>query len=1450
MTQPAKPLHLRIFLSSPGDVTDERGIALQLFDRLQYDALLRGKVTIEAVAWDKPGADAPMIATMTPQEAINQGLPTPSECDIVVVLFWARMGTPLPSDYKKPDGSRYLSGTEWEYEDAVQAALKTGVPKVIVYRRKEKVLLDPTSPEFDSQLEQWQRVDAFFNAFSNPDGSIKQGYNQYTTPADFGDKFENHLKLLIKQILEQQEEAEDKPAPVDTLPLWAGSPFPGLRAFTPADAPIFFGRATETDSLIKRVGESRFVAVVGASGSGKSSLVGAGLLPRLAANAVAGSKDWVPVRFTPGELTSGDPFEALTVALLRELPGSASSRDLTAQLHTQPASFIPMIETSLVGRPAWAEVLLFIDQFEELFSLVKPAFIEPFIDLLVTTAYATRLRTVITLRADFYARCVEYPKLAALLETATYPLAAPEYSALYEMISRPAARAGLEYETGLADRILRDTGTDPGALALMAYALDELYQAGRTDQRLTHAEYDKLHGVQGAIGERAETTFIALDPAAQACLADVFREICEVDERGVAIRRRASLKQTARTEPASRLVDALTKARLLVQSQSEAGQPIVEVAHEALLRSWTRLAKWIEETQDDLRLLRQVRLGAGEWERAGRKDDDLLTGTRLERARQLDANGLAELEQSYISLSSAREARLKAEQQQREQSLQRTRAQIRYGVGIAVVVLALIFAGFALINGRQESENSARLAVEIATSDANVILANRREAEARNVALALSAQEVFANGNPLLALPLALAANTMPNPPAQAQKALAEVAYAPGIRQIFPGSVINNSTVDISPDGVFAIAGTGIADVTLWEIATGEVVRVLNGHTAFVTAVVFSPDGKTALSASGDGTLILWDVVRSSPTFGQMVRTFSGHREGVSSVAFSPGGQTAISGGGDGNLILWDIASGNRIETFTGHTDSVTSVAFDPFSETVLSGSRDQSMILWDADPASPDFGEAIFTFNGHDNAIQSVAFAPMGAVAISGSYDETVILWDVSQLSPTFGEALHTFIGHSEGIMNVNFSPDGQTILSGSRENTFILWDVLSGQILRTFTGHNNWEGSMGYATFSPDGRSILSTSEDASLIMWDLASGLQIRSYSGNDADLSPDGRTAISTALDRTTLELWDITTGETINALMIGHNDWVDAVAVSPSGKTALSADRSGNLIMWDLVETSPTFAEALYTFQGAANVPYEIDYSPDGKSALVGLSDGTMVLWDVYPASATFGQVVRTFSGHTGFVSGVAYSPDGQTALSGSSDGTMILWDIETAEVLHIFRGHPNYVTSVAFSPDGRTALSAAYDKTLILWDVLPSSPTFGQALRTFTGHSSEVESVVFSPDGRTALSASMDKTLILWDVASGQALRSFEGGHSGGISAVDFSDDGQFALSTGLDSRLVLWRVDTLEEMIQWTYENRAIRELTCSERSGYGVEPSCDAEGLFPTRTPYPLPTAIPNSD
>jgi formylglycine-generating enzyme required for sulfatase activity len=660
----SNPIPIRVFLASPGDVGDERALAIRVLEQLPYDPFLRGKVSLEIVAWDKPGAATPMLVTMTPQEAIESGLPKPSECDIVVVVFWSRMGTPLPTDkYKKADGSRYFSGSEWEFCDALAAVNESGYPKILVYRRTQDVYLNPKDAQFSKKLEQWQRVEQFFDGFRNADGSIRQAHNEYATPDDFENALRSHLKSVLKTLIESPPLATTREASSTERAepeFWRGSPFPGLRPFTDKDAPIFIGRGRETDGLIRKLNDpdSRFIAVVGASGSGKSSLVWSGLIPRLRGHAapggdekpylgaIPGSQDWVWVRFTPGEV-GDNPFMALATALKPTLEEHGKApREVAVELQGDVGSLDQWVTRVLKRKPDWAKLLLFVDQFEELFTLVSSHYQTNFVELLARAIALDRVCTIVTMRADFYHRCLEWPVLRAQFENeqwekSHFPLMAPGTGQLHEMINRPAVRAGLRFEQGLPERILDDTGTEPGALALMAFALAELYEAKTDDGRLTHTAYERFGGVSGAIGKRAEDTFGALEPTVQAKLGDGFRELVEVDERGVATRRRAPLRQITGSVQAQTLVNALTNARLLVTSRGEDEDSVVEVAHEALFRSWPRLEKWVQDTADDLRLRRQIRQLADYWRQHARKDEHRWSDDRVaEAVGMLDHLGL------------------------------------------------------------------------------------------------------------------------------------------------------------------------------------------------------------------------------------------------------------------------------------------------------------------------------------------------------------------------------------------------------------------------------------------------------------------------------------------------------------------------------------------------------------------------------------------------------------------------------------------------------------------------------------------------------------------------------------------------------------------------------------------------------------------------------------------
>jgi hypothetical protein len=348
-------------------------------------------------------------------------------------------------------------------------------------------------------------------------------------------------------------------------------------------------------------------------------------------------KQWAGLRFTPGEL-GDNPFQALSARLAPMLPNeSITSRKLAEHLEANPWAIVQLAETALRRQPPWAELLMFVDQLEELFSVVAERYRGPFINLISSAVTAPRLRTVTTIRADLYHRCLEWPNLGRGLRDASFPLSAPGLAALFEIVTGPAALAALSFEAGLPARILEDTGTEAGALALLAFALHELYESRTVDGRLTRSAYDAFGGVRGAISGRAEDTFSSLPENVQTQLANVFRELVDVDDRGVATRRRVARARLVAAQGAAALVDAFVDARLLVTDRGPDGEPVVEVANEALLREWSRLEPWIAQIANDLRLWRQTEAAAAEWERAGRDPSHLWPHERLVLAQQMAA---------------------------------------------------------------------------------------------------------------------------------------------------------------------------------------------------------------------------------------------------------------------------------------------------------------------------------------------------------------------------------------------------------------------------------------------------------------------------------------------------------------------------------------------------------------------------------------------------------------------------------------------------------------------------------------------------------------------------------------------------------------------------------------------------------------------------------------------
>lgn len=632
------PVQFRIFLASPGDVPLERALVREAITHLSNERHFRGRIHLEIIAWDQPGAAVAMEAGLTPQQAITQGLTKPADCDLAVVIFWSRIGTQLPADFEvKEDGTPYLSGTEWEYHNALRAYKSTGKPAVWTFRRKGAPQFAADDPHLAENVEQWQKLQAFFATFTNADRSLAGGINDYASPDDFRLQFERFLRDHLTKLLETLPTAEATPPSAGTIdtPIWPGSPYPGLNAFTSEQAPIFFGRGAQIDQLLQQFTnpQVQFVAVVGVSGSGKSSLVKAGLLPRLRTG-IVGNTPWIDLDLKPGE-RGGNPFMALAFALQSALDlDGQTEEELARSIQANHQLVKDYCMQLLTQHPPASELLLVIDQFEELFTLSQELERQEFIQLLEHLVTQPRLRVIVTLRADFYARAIEEPVLAHLLrrDRSTYPLDPPGMAAIHDMITGPAAAAGLELQAGLAQRLLDEAGDQgPGMMALIAYTLNQLYQQeqGNGTHNLSIAAYEKFGGVQGAVQKRAEAALQGLQIDLDTALPQLFTHLIEVNEQEIATRRRTPKAQLHGDVITA--ADALTEARLLVSGKGKNNQPTLEVAHETVLSGWKRLCDWILAHADLLRARRDLEYAATEWKEAGRHSSALRTGRLLQR---------------------------------------------------------------------------------------------------------------------------------------------------------------------------------------------------------------------------------------------------------------------------------------------------------------------------------------------------------------------------------------------------------------------------------------------------------------------------------------------------------------------------------------------------------------------------------------------------------------------------------------------------------------------------------------------------------------------------------------------------------------------------------------------------------------------------------------------------
>ncbi|MGL4498464.1 MAG: hypothetical protein ACRCU2_05320, partial [Planktothrix sp.] len=1142
------------------------------------------------------------------------------------------------------------------------------------------------------------------------------------------------------------------------------SPYKGLKRFDTEDKDLFFGRDEFLTGLVNELEQTNLILLLGASGSGKSSVVRAGLIPWL-------SQKWgshfVKLVLTPDR----DPFESFYASLLSQYKqGDAQiAREAKADTLTEVISKLKKPDEY------W---FILLDQFEELFTTSlsdkRDLFIKSLVELDKTQQNSVKV--IATMRADFLDKLSPYRNLVKATDQHRPLIAEMQWDELRLALEQPAAHHGVIFEPELVPEILNDIKGQAGYLPLLQYTLNllwetEVKQGLSQDRTLKLDIYHQIGGVQRALQKHVDTIYEGLSPDEQQATQRIFLRLVNIGEDTAskgqlkAVRCRIS-KALFTDELEQKVLAKLIDEKLLVSGRSlESQESTIDISHEILLTSWTTLNTWIQDNRKTIAIRNRLNHDLNLW-KSQKSDAELWSGSKLEQVLELRIDpifnevlgGFSLEENQFIDLSRGLRDR------------QRRRTLIAVS---SFSVFALILAAFAGWQWRSAEMYNLEIS--------------------RRHSLSLLAQEQ--NFNALIEI-LRTATpfhNSFFQPPLSLRSTLIDAVYAPKEFNRLEGHQDWVSSIAFSPDSKTLASVSDDNTIKLWNVETGKEIHSLTGHQGGISSIAFSPEGKTLASVSGD-TIKLWNVET-----GQEIHSLTEHLGGISSIAFNQNSKTMVFVIGD-TIKLWNVETGQEIHSLTGHQGRILSRTFSPDGKTLASVIGD-TIKLWNVET-----GKEFHSLTGHQGRISSIAFSSEGKTLASVSDDNTIKLWNVET-----GKEFHSWTKHQSRVSSIAFSQNGKTLVSVSNDNTIKFWNVETGEEIHSFEKIHTLSGYQNQVVnvaLSPNGKTLASwsiafgedgkirypLSEDTTIKLWDVETDEEIHIFaklpssnvcidSAVNVALSPDGKTLASWSYYRP-IQLWNIETKEEIST-SAGHEDWVESIAFSPDGKTLAFVSKNTTIKLWN-VETD----EEIHSLAGYENWVGSIAFSPDGKT-LASVSGDTIQLWNV-----DTGKEIYTWPKHQeGASSSIAFSPDGKTLASVSGD-TIQLWNVKTQKEIYTLTGHQGEVSSIAFTPDGKILASGSDDNTIKLWNVKTK-----KEIHSLTGHRNGVSNIAFSPDGKILASGSYGYTFKLWNVETGKEIQSLTG-HQDRGGSIAFSPNGKtLVFSNGLT---IYTRNLNFNQLLQW----------------------------------------------
>ncbi|MBM4375079.1 MAG: protein kinase [Deltaproteobacteria bacterium] len=1173
------------------------------------------------------------------------------------------------------------------------------------------------------------------------------------------------------------------------------SPFRGLAPFTRDDEHIFFGREQEIAAFVERVRTDCILPVVGASGSGKSSFVQAGVVPRLleqerwtviairigrdpfaslAARLVEGEDTSnpslkerqafeAPTRVVKPAAVTPDPrpraqlqtvspgdHETMTERLSRKHfvpPAEAPARkerrveqttvkmstsgsfrrdlfEVAARLHENPGHL--GFELRALAEARGTRVLLFVDQLEELFTQgLDDETVKTFVESLATTIDdpLEPVRVVFTIRDDFFGRLAVTASVGSALGRVTL-LRRPDASALEEVLTGPLRARDYRFEDGsLAREMVEAVHDQPNCLPLLQFTANLLWTKRDRERRLlTRAAYDELGGVAGALAGHADGVLAGMTEAQVATTRRMLLRLVTPERTRKVVARDALLEGLGEDGPV--IVLQLIEARLLSTTKwlDERSATVIELAHEALIRTWGTLRRWVEESHEDVVVMAQLEQAARLWLDRGTSDEQLWRGDALAEARRFVTRTSAELPASIRDFVHASEHIEKSRRGRRRLVV------VSAFLVAAAIAVSSILAGFTIAEERDRAERGR---AETLREGARAALVQGQALEAR-----AKIREALEIDDSVTARLLWRQASENP----------VEWSATVGGRAF---------GVAVAPDGARVVLGSSDGVVNVFDAVTRER-RALRGHTDQILSVAASSDGRWFASSSLDRTIRIWDAERLVTT-----HVLKGYKDAIHTARFSPDGERLLAGSYAGEIRVWNVRDGRELLSKAAHDAPIRGIGWSHDGERIASGDAKGRVRIWKAGTLEPA-GELV----GEEHTVYGLAFRPDGAELATSSFDGLVRLYDLAKQSEVARLA-----GHSSGLYRVVYSSDGTRLASTSDDHHVVVWDVDRRAKLRDYT----LPSASTDVAFFPDGArvAVATLNEEAFVLRLDREASAAVRGHDSpvNQAALASDASWLVSAGNDGR-LVIRDAKTGAVRHASEASAVP-LNAVAIAPNGRTILTGDGNGVVRQW----TSAGAPERVLLSHKSSI--YSLAIAPNGRTAVAGAHDGAILAIDLESGSTKLlaqgrdrirgivfdrlslrvatvghdshvrifdlaeGKLTKDHDLARGRIYGAAMHPLEPAVAVACADGAIVRVDLENGETKEIAAAGVRCY-GMEYEAKGRWLAAPCADGAIRIIDK-------AGVTKLVDAHAGEVNTVALSTDGTLAVTASDDTTVQLFD---------------------------------------------------------------------------------------------------